>query len=367
MVYMRSRHRNIKMEKVTAINLVNLEPFMITWDIGRRCNFDCTYCDSTRHNTYSPPTEYSSLLKTFDFIKKYVEIYKFSDVNMSFTGGEPTVNPKFWNLVEYIKENSNYGVGLTTNGTWHPKHTDFILKNCNGVTISWHAEADVQLRERAIKNAIELHKSGIWLSVNVMLHTNFWNESVDAYERLKSEGINAMPTPLGDGSIDRAEWFKDSEGTWRRTGHKYKPEQYEWFWKEKNISTENAKKILSGASLGRSCCGGRCLTGKLESWKPVTHVDNHFKNWYCSVNYYFLHIEEHTRNIYHHQTCKATFTGKGTIGHLDDTDTLLSKTKEYLKNPKPIVCPNTRCGCGMCVPKAKEWKDFEPIWNSFNQ
>ena len=352
------------MEAVSAINLPNPEPFMITWDTGRRCNFDCSYCESTRHNTYSPPTSFDSLIKTFNFIKQYVKLYNFKDVNVNFTGGEPTVNPNFWNLITHIKENSNYGVGLTTNGTWHPKHTDFILENCNGATISWHAEANEQLRERAIENAISLHKAGLWTSVNVMLHTEHWEASIDAYSKLVDAGVNAIPTPLGDGRIDRTEWFKDTEGVWRRTGHKYTPEQYQWFWKVKGISTEKAEKILSGANLGRSCCGGRCLTGKTDSWKTVTHVDNHFKDWYCTVNYYFMHIEEHTRKVFHHQTCQATFNGRGPIGSLDCVDQILENTKSYLANPKPIICPNTRCGCGMCVPKAKHWEDFEPMWHS---
>jgi len=355
------------MKTTTAIRLNNPEAFMITWDVGRRCNFDCSYCESTRHNTYSSPTEFDTLIKTFDFIQKYVQLYKFNQVNINFTGGEPTVNPRFWDLISYIKQNSNFGLGITTNGTWHPKHTDFILENCNGVTVSWHAEADEQLRNRAVENAIRLHSAGLWTSVNVMLHTEYWNESINAYYRLKSAGVNAIPTPLGDGTIDRTEWFKDTEGVWRRTGHNYTPEQYEWFWQEKGISSEQANQILSGAKLGRGCCGGRCLQGKINNtWEPVDLVDNHFKDWFCSVNYYFLHIEEHTRKVFHHQTCQATFTGRGPIGSLDNIDLILENTKKYLKNPKPIVCPNQRCGCGMCVPKAKHWEDFKPIWNSLS-
>jgi sulfatase maturation enzyme AslB (radical SAM superfamily) len=352
------------MENVKAIKLTNPESFMITWDIGRRCNFDCSYCESTRHNTYSPPTDFDSLKKTFKFIQQYVSLYKFRQVNLSFTGGEPTVNPQFWNLISYIKKNSNFGIGITSNGTWHPKHTNFILENCNGITISWHAESNQKLRTRAIENAIRLHSAGIWTSVNVMLHTDFWKESVNAYNKLKLAGVNAVPTLLGDGTIDRTEWFKDQEGSWRRTGHSYTPEQREWFYKEKNISVGQINQLVSGAKMGRSCCGGRCLQGKVnDTWKPVSVVDNHFKDWFCTINYYFLHIEEHTKNIYHHQTCQATFTGKGPIGNLDNIEVLLENTKKYLSNPTPIVCPNTRCGCGMCVPKAKEWEDFVPMWN----
>jgi len=346
------------MEKVTAINLVKPEPFMVTWDVGRRCNFDCSYCESTRHNTYSPPTDYNQLIKTFEFIKEYVSVYNFKEVNINFTGGEPTVNPRFWNLISYIKTNSNFGVGITTNGTWHPKHTDFILKNCNGVTVSWHTEADEKLRERAIQNAIALHNAGLWVSVNVMLHTDYWDIAVDAYNRLKSAGVNAIPTPLGDGVKERTEWFEDSEGVLRRTGHQYTPEQYAWYWNTRGIAKETSDAVLAGSSLGRGCCGGRCLVGKTDTWKSVSIVDNHFKGWFCKVNYYFLHIEEHTGNVYHHQTCQATFIGRGPIGNLNNTEQIITNVKTYLENPKPIVCPNQRCGCGMCVPKAKEYSDY---------
>lgn len=346
------------MEKVNAINLVKPEPFMVTWDIGRRCNFDCTYCESTRHNTYSPPTDYNKLISTFKFIQEYTTTYGFKEVNINFTGGEPTVNPRFWDLILHIKSNSNFGVGITTNGSWHPKHTDFILKNCNGVTISWHTEADKMLRERAIQNAVALHNAGLWVSVNVMLHTNYWDIAVDAYNRLTDAGVNAIPTPLGDGIQERTDWFKDSEGVMRRTGHQYTPEQYAWYWNTRGISKEIGDSILAGSSLGRSCCGGRCLVGKTDSWKPVGHVDNHFKGWFCKVNYYFMHIEEHTGSVYHHQTCQATFTGRGPIGNLNNTKNIIDNVKSYLKNPTPIVCPNERCGCGMCVPKAKDFLDY---------
>ena len=41
------------MIETTAIRLQNNEPLMVTWDILRRCNLDCTYCESTRHDITS--------------------------------------------------------------------------------------------------------------------------------------------------------------------------------------------------------------------------------------------------------------------------------------------------------------------------
>jgi len=83
------------------------------------------------------------------------------------------------------------------------------------------------------------------------------------------------------------------------------------------------------------------------------------------VDWYFLHIDQHTGLVYHHQTCQATHTGRGPIGSLVNADTLLTDLENRMKNPVPIVCPNDRCGCGMCIPKAKEDSDFNEIWESY--
>ncbi len=67
---------------------------MITWDIGRRCNFDCTYCESTRHDTVSPPTPKHNLEHTLKFIQDYTLLYNQPNAILAYCG-EPTVNPEF--------------------------------------------------------------------------------------------------------------------------------------------------------------------------------------------------------------------------------------------------------------------------------
>lgn len=82
------------------------------------------------------------------------------------------------------------------------------------------------------------------------------------------------------------------------------------------------------------------------------------------VDWYFLHIDQERKEVFHHQTCQA-LRGKqrGTIGSLDDKDRLLVELEQRLSNPiEPIVCPMPRCGCGMCAPKARDLSDFKTIW-----
>jgi hypothetical protein len=83
------------------------------------------------------------------------------------------------------------------------------------------------------------------------------------------------------------------------------------------------------------------------------------------VDWYFLHIDQHTGLVYHHQTCQALHDKKrGAIGSLSDSDQILNDLEVRLKNPVPIICPNQRCGCGMCVPKADNLNDFNVFWKN---
>lgn len=337
------------MIKTTAIRLPNPERLMVTWDTGRRCNFDCSYCEISRHDNVSSLHNYDELLRTFEFIKDYTSIYA-DLVNINFTGGEPTVNPAFWELAEHISDTeTRFRLSLTTNGAWHPKNTDRIAKYFEGVTVSYHAEGAEILKKQTLENIKLLHKTGIWLQVNVMMHVDYFDECIAVCEELKKLGIKHNPRPIGDGNIERKGWFIDADGSQRRTSHDYSKEQEQWYFDYLGIS---------GPKEGRNCCGGRCMQGKVDGeWQDVNFINTNFKGWYCSVNKYFLHIDQHTGNVYHHQTCQALHNGlRGPIGNLKDTNAILEYAN-YNKD-KTIVCPNSRCGCGMCVPKSINIQDL---------
>ena len=362
------------MIKTTAIRSVKEESMMVTWDIGRRCNFDCTYCESTRHDNHSSYTEYDELKNTFDFIKSWTAIYNSRrkipvGTGINFTGGEPTINPNFWKLVSLIKEEGdNFNLSLTTNGSWGPEYSKRIVKEFFGVTISYHAEASQKFKDRVIKNILELSKTSIWLQVNIMLHVDYWDECVELCELLEKNNVKYQPRPIGDGGIERTGWFQDADGSQRRTSHTYTAEQKQWFWNKKGIEKKDTT-ASEGGSLGRSCCGGRCLQGKVDGeWQPVVLVDTEFKGWNCMVDWYFLHIDQATKLVYHHQTCQALHRNKrGALGSLDNVPLMIREVMDRLTSPQAIVCPNQRCGCGMCISKARDKEDFDVIWNEVTE
>ena len=54
---------------------------------------------------------------------------------------------------------------------------------------------------------------------------------------------------------------------------------------------------------------------------------------------------------------------KGPICSISKSDSYLTWLRnEFAKGRTPIMkCPNTHCGCGICIPKAKEYKVMKNI------
>lgn len=353
-----ARGQNIKMDKFISITPVNQDPFIITWDLGRRCNYDCSYCPSHRHDNFSPHSNLVDLIQTVDFLFEYISLIAEQRINrdfhISFTGGEPTVNPNFIKISNFIKQRYqkdytakfNLKLDLTTNGAMGSKIAEEISKTFNYITISYHAEADQKLKEQVKKRILQFKKSSVSLKINVMFHAQKFDECKDFCDWLSRNNIKFIPRLIGE----------DPSSPYSQA-HLYSDEQKSWlkeFWKI-DITPKH-----------RPCCGGRefnvCSSSSVETTRSVNFRE--FRGWSCSVNWYFLHIEQQTKMIYHHQTCQATLTGKrDSIGSLDDWKKVTRDLKVLLetKTMPIVVCPNKLCGCGLCTPKSEKRQDLLKI------
>jgi len=125
--------------------------------------------------------------------------------------------------------------------------------------------------------------------------------------------------------------------------------------------------------MGRGCCGGRllsCKSAESQDWDNAKFVPNtNFKGWKCMINWFFLHIEQEKDIIYHHQTCRTSLNSvEEPIGSVTDKHLIIEELERYIfdNNELPyITCPHDLCGCGMCVPKAKNADDAKELWNKY--
>ena len=400
-----------------AINLFDNRdgPLVVTWDTGRRCNYDCTYCSVERHDNYSPHASLEELQKVGSFLFDYSALlckYKTKrQINVSFTGGEPTVNPKFIQFGQWLRElytkeykdEFDLKLGLTTNGAFGEKMAHSILEEYDQITISYHVEAHPNLKKKVIGNMYFFKSQGFSMKVNVMFHAQYFDQCVELCQQLQADDISFVPRMIGEEARSP-------------DAHVYSDQQLAWmkdYWRDKNAKIQNMDrqqlalvnpfrpikdaevvnkletvqtvvsvlpthqrvkpvKDINGVvendkkqvaeSVGRPCCGGRVMeTGCGGCWTKTKFLEyQKFSQWSCSVNWFFLHIEQQTDKIFHHQTCQATFDNtRGPIGTISESDKILEWTRDKLetKSMPVITCPlgpNKLCGCGLCTPKSTD-------------
>jgi organic radical activating enzyme len=117
-------------------NLKEKNTFTIDWNIGKRCNFNCSYCPPKTHDNHSSHLTLSSFILAFDKLYSIIDDYKTIDI--VFTGGEPTINPDYLNIVNYSKR-SNTRIFTNTNCTASIDKLEKLM-HLGGLYISIHEE-----------------------------------------------------------------------------------------------------------------------------------------------------------------------------------------------------------------------------------
>ena len=336
--------------------------FAVVWDLGRRCTYSCSYCPPHRNNKISPMATFDELCTTLEHVVEYTELYdsfRKSPLRkkISFTGGEPTANPAFFDFLDHMRERyPKISRSLTTNGWFGEDKLKQIKRSTNAGTISYHCEATKKQKDRVIQNAISLKGK---YKVNVMFHKDYFDECIDVCGILKENGVRLIPRIIGD-ELPTEELFKLGYA------HKYSDDQMKWFRKYWEAEGQQvAKTGDSNSGLGRPCCGGRCfnIDGKESKFLSSTN----FKGWYCMINWYGIFLNQELDRIWTHQTCGVNLNGKvEPIGKISEFDTIIDKLADdlFVKRQMPMIrCPKSFCGCGMCITKSDSEDSIKEIFD----
>ena len=366
-----------------TVDLLDGNVFQVTWDLGRRCNYDCSYCPSHRHDNFSPHASLETLKANVDFLYKYIDLYMnhrhFKETSISFTGGEPTVNPNFIPFIKYLKEQyqEKYqskwraGFALTSNGAMSSKMADSVMEHMDHITISYHTEADNKLKKQVVDRIEQFSKYGsernCTISINVMFHAGYFEECQDLCAYFDSKGIKYVPRIIGEEPDSRDNFAHQKINTDKINNPSPEEVRQNTDFGTSAATEDNStpqKKL--GLTIGRPCCGSRtmCLSNQGEERKSKFVDLREFKGWHCSVNWFFMHIEQQTDSVFHHQTCQAQFGGtRGPIGKLSESDKILENLeRNLLEQTMPtIICPKHTCGCGLCAPKSKFESNYKTV------
>ena len=372
-----------------TIDLLTGKIFQVTWDTGRRCNYDCTYCPAHRHDNFSAHATLEELKRNVDFLYEYTDLYmQFRNLkiaNFGFTGGEPTVNPNFIPFAQYLKQQYqekyadrwDAGFALTTNGAMGEKMGQAVMENFGHATVSYHSESDNKLKQQVKDRILQFAYQGplheFTVSVNVMFHAEYFDECVELCEFLKQHEVDFVPRVIGEEpdsapsfahkySEEQLQWFKDY---WKKVNEEKGENETAWALSAASNKVKNKEKVI-GNNIGRPCCGSRDMmlhTG--NTTRKSNFVDfREFKGWNCSVNWFFLHLEQQTDTVYHHQTCQARLDGtRGPIGKISEGDKIVADLRKKLESGTmpTVICPRQTCGCGLCAPKSMDKEKYMNI------
>jgi len=102
------------LERTHASNLKQ-----VYWEIGRRCNYDCSYCWPWIHNKVDRHKTLQELITATE--KVILKFAKGARVNFIISGGEPSLNPDFLDWVRYVSSMGHY-LSMHSNGSRLPAY-----------------------------------------------------------------------------------------------------------------------------------------------------------------------------------------------------------------------------------------------------
>lgn len=278
----------------------------VEWNLGKRCNYDCSYCPATIHDNHSSHTDIELLKSTVDHLSSLGK-----PVRLSFTGGEPCVHPKFEELVKYAKHRDISWISVTTNGTRPYKF--YASLPVDQYVFSIHLEYDW----RRVFNTVESieKNTDIKLIAQIMAHHDYIKEAKEL--RLR---CNATQIP---NTVRRIRWTEGDHDLFDDL--RYHPADLEW------IKDQEATVL------------GNCVIDNAQ----IIHANdiiklhlNQYKGWMCNAGIESLMIDWDGK--VHRATCRVG----GSLGNIYNGTFIIPSA--------PITCTRDWCTCAADIPLTKQ-------------
>ncbi len=186
---------------------------LVYWELGRYCNYDCSYCWPFIHNKTDPHKSLKDLISATQLIE--TQFIKGEKGCFIISGGEPTLNPALLDWVKYIKS-MGHTVSMHSNGSRLASYYLDLIEHTD-LNISVHFEfykkdklIDV-IEAITLKKIEKKNKNLGHLEVKLMMPPGFTDQAL-AFEQdlLKIDQFKNYNTwaivPIRDG--DRGDLIK---------------------------------------------------------------------------------------------------------------------------------------------------------------
>jgi MoaA/NifB/PqqE/SkfB family radical SAM enzyme len=289
----------------------------VEWNLGKRCNYDCSYCPASIHDNYSPHTNIAILKTTVDNLMTLGK-----PIRLSFTGGEPCVHPKFKELLQYGRHVGIKWISVTTNGTMPFEFYNSLP--VDQIVFSVHLEYD-WLRIYNTLSTISFYSVGkIKVIAQIMAHHDHMTSVREIYAKCLVDRVPA--------TIRRIRWTEGDHDLF--DDMRYNTTDLEWIKEQGSSVTSNV-----------------VMYEKQDPEVPIhMHSNdviklqlNKYKGWTCQAGLESLMIN--WDGDVHRATCRVG----GSLGNIYD-DTFTAPVDS-------IVCDRNFCTCSADIPLTKVKND----------
>lgn len=264
----------------------------IEWNIGKRCNLDCSYCPSEIHDNHSQHIDFSNFQTAFHRLSLIPRNKKFS-----FTGGEPTVHPKFAKIVELAKKQSSW-VSVTTNGLrtyeyYQSLAADFLV-------FSVHYEDPKNRWQSIIETIVKLHTaSNKKVLVHIMAHHDHMHAVRTTSKILDDADVPYTIRKIRWTSLTDRDCFDD---------RRYDANDLAWINNQTSSTLYHNIKI-DNSTLSHSSTLIKEGINQFKGWDCYAGIESLFINWDGNVYRGTCRVGGSLGNIYQDKTINLTDVG----------------------------------------------------------
>jgi MoaA/NifB/PqqE/SkfB family radical SAM enzyme len=298
------------MYKVTSIYNHHRESIKIEWNLGKRCNYDCSYCPTIIHDNHSPHTDINILKAAVDKLP--------ANSRISFTGGEPTVHPDFEELIQHCIKRDISWLSVTTNGTRSLQY--YYKLPVHHYVFSLHFENNWQ---KVLSTIIDYTMSDSPPGtlkpnvINVMAYHDKMEEVREAVRRLDFYHLKY--------AVRRIRWTKDDHNLF--DDMRYHPDDLRWILDRD--ATADPNTVLTYVD----------KVQKLHANDVIKLHLNKYKGWNCQAGIESLMIN--WDGDVHRATCRVG----GSLGNI--------YTGTFAIPTEPVICTRDFCTCAADIPLTK--------------
>lgn len=276
--------------------------FLVSWTLGNKCNYRCSYCPTFLHDGSAGWPDWQSVK---DFVINFKKPGK--EICYRISGGEPTYWKNFLEFAQLVKEQGHI-FSYLTNGSQSVEYYQRLSKYTDGMILTYHPEYT------KIDHFVDILQNVSGLKgVNIMITPENFDSMLTVAETLynASDSVAIWPKVVLD----------KQDGSFTNEPGKFNEEQTQRLKEWKFLRTLQDQKLHRGKLL---------LNGQeIGANELILSGNNNHVGWKCWGGIHGISID-HWGDIYR-SDCQ--FGGK------------LGNVKDYQLPTEPIICGKEKCVC----------------------